>query len=187
MFAIEEDIAQAIAGALRAPLGLARGRAASSRIARPTSILIRITCAVDRSCAAASSRKRSPPSKAPSSATRTSRRLGPCLSQAYRSLLDYNGLARRPDVPLADAREFVQSALERGERCGPPCNRSRSAPRRRPRFACHDPGFPRSVGGRRTIFSRKAFSIDPNNPEALYRYGQTLNIVGRVADSLRIV
>ena len=106
------------------------------------------------------------------------------LSQAYRSLLDYNGLARRTDVPLEEARSFVQSALDRGERA------ARRAIELDPR---HDGGHAALATilatrgewlGADDLFAQ-AFAIDPNNPEALYRYGQMLNIVGRVADSLR--
>ena len=35
---------------------------------------------------------------------------------AYRASLDYDGRARRAEVPVAEARRFVQEALEKGER-----------------------------------------------------------------------
>ena len=115
VFAIEEDIAQAIAGALRAPLGLAEGeRLVSNRTSdvdfyedylRGRS-LVRDRI-VEEAIATLESAVARDPNFAPAWAM---------LSQAYRSLLDYNGLARRTDVPIGEAHEFIQSALDRGER-----------------------------------------------------------------------
>ena len=107
------------------------------------------------------------------------------LSQAYRAQLDYNGLARRTDVSLEEARRFVQSALDSGERAARRADRAGSAPRRRPRCAATILATRGEWAEADDLFVQ-AFAIDPNNPEALYRYGQTLNIVGRIADSLRV-
>jgi adenylate cyclase len=184
VFAIEEDIAQAIAGALRAPLGLADGeRLISNRTTNVDSYqdylrgrsLVRGRI-VEEAVATLESAVARDPNFAPAWAM---------LSQAYRALLDYNALARRPDAPLEEARGFVQSTLERGERA------ARRAIELDPR---HDGGHAALATIRATrgewaeaddLF-KQAFAIDANNPEALYRYGQTLNIVGRVADSLRV-
>ena len=184
VFAIEEDIAQAIAGALRAPLGLSEGeRLVSNRTTDVASYqdylrgrsLVRNRI-VDEAITTLESAVARDPNFAPAWAM---------LSQAYRSLLDYNGLARRTDVPLEDARSFVRSALDRGERA------ARRAIELDPR---HDGGHAalatvlatRGEWSAANELFTQAFAIDPNNPEALYRYGQTLNIVGRVADALRV-
>ena len=183
VFAIEEDIAQAIAGALRAPLGLAEGeRLVSNRTTDVDSYqdylrgrsLVRGRI-VEEAIATLESAVARDPNFAPAWAM---------LSQAYRSLLDYSAVARRPDVPLEETRAFVQSALDRGERA------ARRAIELDPR---HDGGHAALAtvlatrgqwAGADDLFAQ-AFAIDPSNPEALYRYGQMLNIVGRVADSLR--
>jgi hypothetical protein len=103
VFAIEEDIAQAIAGALRAPLGLADGeRLVSNRTTDVDSYqdylrgrsLVRGRV-VEEAIATLESAVARDPNFAPAWAM---------LSQAYRSLLDYNGLARRTDVSLEEAR-----------------------------------------------------------------------------------
>ncbi len=184
VFAIEEDIAQAIAGALRAPLGLAEGeRLVSNRTTDVDSYqdylrgrsLVRGRI-VEEAVATLESAVARDPNFAPAWAM---------LSQAYRSLLDYNGLARRTDVSLEEASDFVRSALDRGER---------AARRAIELDARHDGGHAALAtilatrgdwAGADDLFAQ-AFAIDPNNPEALYRYGQMLNIVGRVAEALRV-
>jgi tetratricopeptide (TPR) repeat protein len=183
VFAIEEDIAQAIAAALRAPLGLAEGeRLVSNRTTDVESYqdylrgrsLVRGRI-VDEAIATLESAVARDPNFAPAWSM---------LSQAYRSLLDYCAVARRKVVAFEEARIFVQSALDRGERA------ARRAIELDPR---HDGGHAALATilatrgewlGADDLFAQ-AFAIDPNNPEALYRYGQMLNIVGRVADSLR--
>ena len=158
---------------------------ASSRTARPTWIPIRTICADDHSCGAGSSTKRSPRSKAPSRAIRTSRRPGQCCRRRIARSLDYNGLARRTDVPLEEARSFVQSAHSTAANARPAVqsNWIRATTAVTPRLPR---SWRRAVSGwKPTDLFAQAFAIDPNNPEALYRYGQMLNIVGRVADSLR--
>lgn len=184
VFAIEEDIAQAIAGALRAPLGLAEGeRLVSNRTTDVESYqdylrgraLVRGRI-VEEAVATLESAVARDPNFAPAWAM---------LSQAYRAQLDYNGLARRTDVSLEAARRFVQSALDSGERA------ARRAVELDPR---HDGGHAalatilatRGEWAEADDLFVQAFAIDANNPEALYRYGQTLNIVGRIADSLRV-
>ena len=107
------------------------------------------------------------------------------LAQAYRASLDYNAAARRADVPLDEARAFVQSAMDKGERA------ARQAIELDPR---HDGGYAslatilamRSEWTETHDLFAKALAIDPNNPEALYRYGQLLNVVGRLGESLRV-
>jgi len=183
VFAIEEDIAQAIAGALRAPLGLVEGERLVSNRTDVDSYqdylrgrsLVRGRI-IDEAIATLESAVARDPNFAPAWAM---------LSQAYRSLLDYSGLARRTDVPLDEARSFVQSALDRGERA------ARRAIELDPRYDGGHAALATILAtrgewpGAIDLFAQ-AFAIDPNNPEALYRYGQTLNMVGRVADSLRV-
>jgi TolB-like protein/Tfp pilus assembly protein PilF len=184
VFAIEEDIAQAIAGALRAPLGLAQGeRLVSSRTADVESYqdylrgrgFVRGRNIAD-AIATLESAVAHDPEFAPAWAM---------LAQAYRTSLDYSAVARRTDVPLEEARAFVHSTLDKGERA------ARRAIELDPH---HDGGYASlatilAMRGQwietEELFA-KALAIDPNNPEALYRYGQMLNVVGRLGESLRV-
>jgi TolB-like protein len=184
VFAIQEDIAQAIAAALRAPLGLAAGeRLISSRSADADSYqdylrgrtLVR-TRVLDEAIAALEAAVERDPDFAPAWAM---------LAQAYRTTIEYSPLSRRADIPLDEAREFVQTTLDKSEQA------ARRAIELDPR---HDGGYAAlayvevSRGHWREaddLFAR-AFGIDPNNPEALYRYAQALSVVGRIGDSLQI-
>ena len=170
--------------ALRAPLGLAEGeRLVSSRTSDVDSYqdylrgraLVRGRNIADAVATLESAVARDP-DFAPAWAM---------LAQAYRASLDYSAAARRADVPLDEARAFVQSALDKGERA------ARQAIELDPR---HDGGYASlatilAMRGEWTetddLFA-KALAIDPNNPEALYRHGQLLNVVGRLGESLRV-
>ena len=183
ILAMQEELAQAIAAELRAPLGLAPGeRLISSRTADAESYqdylrgrsLVRnrvldqaittLKAAVDRD-----------PGFAPAWAM---------LSQAHRAMLEYSPLAKRPDTPIDIAREFVQTTLDEAEQA------AQRAIELDPR---HDGGYAALAYVKATrgqwqeaedLFA-KALAIDANNPEAIYRYAQTLALVGRIGDSLQ--
>lgn len=183
VFAIQEDIAQAIAAELRAPLGLAAGeRLISSRAADADSYqdylrgraLFR-TRALDEAIAALEAAVARDPGFAPAWAM---------VAQAYRTTLEYSPLSRRPDTPLEDSRAFVQATLEKAEHA------ARRAIELDPR---HDGGYAALAFVEATrghwkeaedLFGQ-AFAIDPNNPEALYRYAQVLSHMGRLGESLQ--
>lgn len=184
VFAIQEDVAKAIAAALQAPLGLAQGeRLVSSRAADADSYqdYLRGRALVrDRIVAEAIETLESAVARDPSFAPAWA-----MLAQAYRTSLDYNAVARRAETPLDEGRRFIQAALDNGER---------AARRAIELDSRHDGGYASlaailAMRGDWTevddLFER-ALAIDPNNPEALYRYGQTLNVVGRLDESLRV-
>lgn len=184
VFAIQESIAQAIAAALRAPLGLAAGASlVTSRTGDVDSYqeYLRGRALVrERSTAEAITTLERAVARDPGFAPAWA-----MLSQAYRTSLDYSAEARRPDVPLEEARRFVQSALDAGER----------AARRAIEL---DPGHDGGYAALATILAMRgqwievddlfarARAIDSNNPEALYRYAQVHNLVGRRDDALRV-
>ena len=182
LFAIQEDIAQAIPGALRAPLGLGEGeRLVSSRTADVGSYeaylrgrsLVRERAVAEAVTTLEDAVERDP-NFAPAWAM---------LSQAYRASLDYDGRARRAEVPVAEARRFVQEALEKGERAA---RRSIELDSR------HDGGHAalaailsiRGEWAEAADLFAQAFALDPNNPEALYRYAQMQNVMGHVQEAL---
>jgi adenylate cyclase len=183
VFAIQEDIAKAIAGALRAPLGLAAGeRLVSSRTEDVDSYrefvrgraLLRDRV-LDEAITTLESAIARDPNYAPAWAL---------LAQARRSLLEYSPLSRRADIPLAEARAFVQATLDQAEQA------ARRAIELDPR---HDGGYAALayVEGTRGHWNEtdalfaQAFAIDADNPEALYRYAQSLSLVGRLGESLQ--
>lgn len=181
LFAIQEDIAQAIAGELRAPLGLGAGeRLVSSRTVDVDSYQIFVRGRalfrdrmLDEAITTLESAVDRDPNFAPAWAI---------LAQARRSQLEYNPLARSPQTPVAEAREFVRSTLELADAA------AQRAIDLDPR---HDGGYAalayiQASRGRWREADQlymKALSIDPNNPEALYRRAQTLNFVGRIAEA----
>jgi serine/threonine-protein kinase len=183
VFAIQEDIAQAIAAELRAPLGLAAGeRLISSRTADADSYqdylrgraLFR-TRVLDQAIAALEAAVARDPGFAPAWAM---------LAQAHRTMLEYSPLSRRPDLPLEQVRQFVQATLDKAEQA------ARRAIELDPR---HDGGYAALAYVEATrghwkeaedLFAQ-AFAIDASNPEALYRYAQVLNHMGRLSESLQ--
>ena len=185
VFAIEEDIAQAIAGALRAPLGLAAGERLVSN--RTTDVDSYQDYLRGRSLVRGRDPRRS--DRHP----RKRRRARPEL---------------RAGLGNAGAGLSLAARLQRASRAAPTfpsrrravsCSRRSIAAERAARRAIElDPRHDGGYAALATILATRgewleandlfaqAFAIDPNNPEALYRYGQMLNIVGRVAESLRI-
>ena len=112
VFVIEEDIAQAIAAALRVPLGLAQGeRLVSNRTSDVDSYqdylrgraLVRGRI-VTEAVATLEGVVARDPDYAPAWAM---------LSQAYRVTLDYNSAPRT--APVDEARRFIQSNLDKAE------------------------------------------------------------------------
>jgi TolB-like protein len=183
VFAIQEDIAQAIAAALRAPLGLEVGeRLISSRTADADSYqdylrgraLVR-NRVLDQAITTLEAAVARDPQFAPAWAM---------LSQAQRALLEYSPVSRRPDIPVDDARAFVQETLDKSERA------ARRAIELDPR---HDGGYAalgyveatRGHWKEADELFAQALALDSNNPEALYRHAQLLSLEGRISDSLR--
>jgi TolB-like protein/Tfp pilus assembly protein PilF len=181
---MQEEIAVAIAAALRSPLGLAEGeRLVSGRVADIESYenFLRGRALVRRrelpeAIAALESAVDRDPDFAPAWAM---------LAQARRTTIEYSTTSRRPDVPLEEAREFLQTTLDQAES---------DAERAVELDPTHDGGYAvlayiRATRGRYAdadeLFKR-ALAIDPNNPEALYRYGQHLTVTGRIAESTRV-
>lgn len=182
VFTLQEQIAVAIAAELSTPLGLAESeRLISSRTTNVESYenflrgraLVRRR-ALTEAIAALEAAVESDPDFAPAWAM---------LAQARRTMIEYSPLTRRPDVPIAQAREFIQTTLDQAELA------ARRAINLDPG---HDGGYAALayVEATRGHFAEaddlfgQAFAIDPNNPEALYRYGQTLVLTGRVAESM---
>jgi TolB-like protein len=183
MFRLQEQVAQAVATELRAPLGLAAGeRLISSRTADAGAYqdylrgraLVRNRI-LDQAIATLEAAVDRDPEFAPAWAM---------LSQAHRAMLDYSPVSRRADVPFDEARQFVQATLDKSE------GAARRAIALDPR---HDGGYAalayvEATRGRwkeaDDLFAQ-AFAIDSNNPEALYRYAQSLALVGRIGESLQ--
>ena len=183
LFAIQEDIAQAIAAELRAPLGLAAGeRLISSRTADADAYqdylrglaLVR-NRALDQAITTLEAAVDRDPGFAPAWAL---------LAHAYRTMLEYSPLPRRADVPLEEARDFVQATLDKAERA------ARRAIDLDPR---HDGGYAalayveatRGHWAEADNLFAQAFAIDASNPEAIYRYAQLLSLLGRIGESLQ--
>jgi len=184
IFGLQEQIAVAIAAALRSPLGLAEGeRLLSSRTTDVEAYENFL-----RGRALVRNRELTPAIGALEAAVARDPNFAPAwamLAQAHRTTMEYSTVARRPDVPVADAREFIQTALERAERA------ARRAIELDP---AHDGGYAALgyVEATRGHFAEaedlfaRALEIDPNNPESLYRYGQNLAVTGRIAESTRV-
>jgi adenylate cyclase len=180
---LQEEIAVAIAAELRAPLGLAEGQRLIST--RPVNVesyenflrgraLVRRR-ALAEAIVALEAAVEGDPEFAPAWAM---------LAQARRTTIEYSPLSRRVDVPIAEAREFIQTTLEQAERA------ARRAIELDPG---HDGGYAALAYIQATrghyaeaddLFAQ-ALEIDPNNPESLYRHGQHLTLTGRIAEATR--
>jgi TolB-like protein/Tfp pilus assembly protein PilF len=183
VFATQEDIAQAIAGALRVPLGLRQGEnLVNNRTSNVDSYedyirgraLLRGR-AVEEAIMVLEQAVARDPAYAPAWAM---------LSQAYRVILFFDPATRT--APVEEARRFVQSNLDKAEMA------ARKAIELDPR---HAGGYaalaqvqaPRGRWAEADDLFQQALKLDSNDPEALFRYGVVLAYVGRIKDSVRVM
>lgn len=187
IFATQDDIAQAIAGALRVPLGLKQGETlVASRNISPESYqdylrakpLARGTV-TDRAQATAMLEKvvARDPSYAPAWAL---------LAQAY---IGQGAGANNPALnrlSIEDQRKFLQSVRDKAEKA------AREAIRLDPRSALGYGVLARSTSRQRKYAAaddlfKQALALDPNEPDTLYNWLQTLGGEGRNKEQLSVL
>jgi TolB-like protein/cytochrome c-type biogenesis protein CcmH/NrfG len=182
VFAIQEEIALAIAGALRVPLGLQQGeRLVSNRTSDLESYqqylrartLLRSRL-LDEAIAVLESAVARDPGYAPAWAL---------LSRAY-SLAPFFDPALRRGTP-EEARRVVQSSLNSAERA------AREAVRLDTRNAAGHAAlaYVQARAGNWAVSEatfRQALELDPNEPEVLDTFSQTLVTIGRLKDALSL-
>ena len=182
IFATQEDIAQAIAGALRVPLGLQQGeQLISSRTGDLDSFQQYLRAramyrarALDEAIRILEPLVASDPGFAPAWAL---------LARVYILLPNYSGVLRA--APVEEARRFVQSNSGKAEMA------AREAIRLDSRYAGGYSALAdiRSLRGKwaeAEDLYRQALSLDANDPDVLSRYGMMLNNVGRLKESLHV-
>ena len=184
IFAIQEDIAAAIAGALRTPLGLAPGeRLVSNRTNSPqsyeqylrASALVNTRGAgVSQAIAVLETVVARDPSFAPAWAL---------LAQAYRLAANFSPALRTGS--LEEARGVVLSSLGKSEMA------AREAIRLDSRSAAGYAALAtvqvfRTKWGEAEDLYKQALVLDPNEPDVLQAYSQTLATFGRLKDALSL-
>jgi TolB-like protein len=184
IFAIQEDIAASIAGALRTPLGLAPGeRLVSNRTNSPQSyeqylraqaLVNTRGVGVSQAIAILETVVARDPSFAPAWAL---------LAQAYRLAPNFSPALRTGS--LEDARGIVLSSLAKSERA------AREAIRLDSRSAAAFAALAtvqvfRTKWGEAEDLYKQALVLDPNEPEVLQAYSQTLATIGRLRDALSL-
>jgi len=182
IFAIQEDIAQAIAGALRVPLGLQQGqRLVSARTDDLESYqqYLRARALVRARTIASAIDVLEPvvardPNFAPAWAL---------LSQAYRLAPVFSPITRT--APLEEARLAVQSSLEKGEAAARKAIEldSRNA------TAYFNLAVIQSALRKWTTAEdlfRQALAFDPNDTDALHDFSSFLLLVGRLKEALSL-
>jgi TolB-like protein/Flp pilus assembly protein TadD len=191
VFATQEDIATAIAGALRMPLGLRPGEQLVSNrnidqesyqqyLRAKTLVRGRLggggLNALNDAIALLEQVVARNPNYAPAWAV---------LAQAYRTVPNYSGIFGSASASLEERRRLVQSALSKAE----PATR---------KALQLDPNLPegyRNLANSQRISGKlveeeelrlKALSLDPNDAETLNGYANFLVVVGRVKEALPI-
>jgi TolB-like protein len=182
VFAIQEEIAQAIAGALRVPLGLAQGqRLVSARTDDLQSYqqYLRGRALVRARDIASAIDVLEPvvardPNFAPAWAL---------LSQAYRLAPVFSPITRT--APLEEARVAVQSSLEKGEAAARKAIELDSTNA----TAYFNLAVIQSASGKWTTAEdlfRRALAFDPNDTDALHDFSSLLQLVGHGKEALRL-
>jgi adenylate cyclase len=182
IFATQEDIAQAIAGALRVPLNLQEGeRLVSNRTGDLESYQQYLRAramyrarTLDEAIKILETLVARDPSFAPAWAQ---------LARVYILLPNYSPVLRM--APVEEAKRFVQSNSDKAEMA------AREAVRLDSKYAggysaLADIGSLRGKWGEAEDLYRQALSLDANDPDALSRYGMMLNNVGRLKESLQV-
>jgi TolB-like protein/Tfp pilus assembly protein PilF len=183
VFAIQEDIATAIAGALRMPLGLAPGQSLVSNRTNDLKVYedylrVRAVGALARAVPNARGILEDAVARDPDFAPAWA-----SLAALY--VVDSNGTARRMTGSIEEARNAVQSSLDRAEK----------AARTAVELDARSSGGYGALGGvqaRRGKWAeaeelfQRALAIDPDDPEVLVPFGIMLSSVGRLKDALRI-
>ena len=183
IFAIQEEIAEAIAGALRAPLGLQTGeRLVSNRTDDLDSYQQYLRArallrgrSLDEATAILEPLVARDPGYAPAWAL---------LSQAY-GLAGFRGTVTRIGAPTAEARSFTLSWQDKAEKA------AREAIRLGPQYAF---GYTRlaaiQTGQGKWAESedlfRRALALDPNDPETLDNYSRSRAALGHLKQSLAL-
>jgi TolB-like protein/DNA-binding winged helix-turn-helix (wHTH) protein len=185
IFAVQEDIATAIAGAMQVPLGLKRGQSLVSnrtadtdsyqdylraralfRARKPDEVLAILKSVVARD-----------PNYAPAWAL---------LSVTYSLPSQFNAVESAARAgSLEDARRLAQSTLDRAEKA------AREAIRLDPRLAMGYAALgniqlARGNWAASEDYTRQALMLDPNDPDTLYGYAAFLASAGRLKDARRV-
>jgi TolB-like protein/Tfp pilus assembly protein PilF len=185
IFAIQEDIATAIAGAMQVPLGLKPGQSlVSNRTADTDSYQDYL-----RALALFRARKMSDLSALLRAVVARDPTYAPAWALLSHTYTNPSFFVPAEDAlragSLEDARRLVQAQHDRAEKA------VREAIRLDPRNAtAYDAlGILEEQRGNWAAgedYTRRALSLDPNNPEILYSYGYVLAATGRLKEALRV-
>ena len=185
IFATQSDVAQAIAGALRVPLGLQQGET----LVRNRTKDLESYDQYLRAKALVRARGPKPVTDAANLLEQVVARdpnFAPAwalLAQAYALTPQYYLLGARSDAPIEEARRVVDASLPKAD----------AAARRAIQLDPNDAdgysslALAQSYGGKllsaEDLF-KQALALDPNNPDTLHQYGNLLAGVGRLKEAL---
>jgi TolB-like protein len=190
VFATQEDIATAIAGALRMPLGLRPGeQLVSSRNIDQESYIqyLRAKALVRARIGGGGLRALNDAIALLDKVVARSEGYAPAwalAAAAYRNIPNYSGILANPGASLEQRRQHVQSSLSKAEPA------ARRAIQLDPNLAFGYTTLANMQGPGQLLEEEelwsKALSLDPNDPDGLVGYSNFLMTVGRVREALAV-